>query len=146
MLTYSSSQQPWSTYAVHLTTLTAWALLSDSLLIYWLCQATKYWPSRERIIALCLLGSWMFLTKWVKLVGHYYRYPQDILLMPLSILFGYAHGFIKFYAMLTLNVVSHVFIFQAIKIESGSSNTFRSTLSRYFCYTQACMMYHPTNH
>lgn len=49
----------------------------------------------------------MFLSKFIKLLGHYIRYPIDFLFLPLSILFGYFHGFIKLYAMLTLNVVSY---------------------------------------
>ena len=52
------------------------------------------------------LGLWMFVSKFIKLVGHYIRYPVDVLLLPVSILFGYLHGIIKIYAVLTLNVVS----------------------------------------
>lgn len=48
----------------------------------------------------------MFVSKFIKLLGHYIRYPVDILLLPVSILFGYFHGIIKVYAVLTLNVVS----------------------------------------
>lgn len=52
------------------------------------------------------LGVWMFVSKFIKLLGHYIRYPVDVLLLPVSILFGYFHGIIKMYAVLTLNVVS----------------------------------------
>lgn len=48
----------------------------------------------------------MFVSKFIKLTGHYIRYPVDVLLLPVSILFGYLHGIIKIYAVLTLNVVS----------------------------------------
>lgn len=51
----------------------------------------------------------MFISKFIKLLGHYIRYPVDILLLPVSILFGYFHGGIKMYAVLTLNVVSFPF-------------------------------------
>lgn len=47
----------------------------------------------------------MFVSKFIKLMGHYIRYPVDFLLLPISILFGYLHGIIKAYAMLSLNVV-----------------------------------------
>ncbi len=50
----------------------------------------------------------MLISKFIKLLGHYIRYPIDFLFLPLSILFGYFHGFIKLYAMLTLNVVSSI--------------------------------------
>lgn len=52
------------------------------------------------------LGLWMFISKFIKLLGHYIRYPVDVILLPVSILFGYFHGAIKIYAVLTLNVVS----------------------------------------
>ena len=46
------------------------------------------------------------------MIGHYIRYPVDVLLLPISILFGYFHGVIKMYAVMTLNVVSrNVFFF-----------------------------------
>lgn len=56
-----------------------------------------------------LLMGWMFVTKFIKLLGHYIRYPVDFLLLPISILFGYLHGLIKVYAMLSLNVVRCAF-------------------------------------
>ena len=46
------------------------------------------------------------MSKFLKLMGHYIRYPVDFLLLPLSIMFGYLHGLIKARAMFTLNVVS----------------------------------------
>lgn len=51
------------------------------------------------------LYFWIFTSKWIKLLGHYLRYPVDVLLLPISILFGYFHGAIKMYAVMTLNVV-----------------------------------------
>jgi hypothetical protein len=51
------------------------------------------------------LYFWIFTSKWIKLLGHYLRYPVDVLLLPVSILFGYFHGAIKMYAVMTLNVV-----------------------------------------
>jgi hypothetical protein len=48
---------------------------------------------------------WMFVSKFIKLLGHFIRYPEDVILLPVSILFGYFHGFIKVYAFLSLNVV-----------------------------------------
>jgi hypothetical protein len=44
-------------------------------------------------------------TKVVKLMGLFRRNPSDIIFLPLSIVFGYFHGFIKLYALLTLNMV-----------------------------------------
>lgn len=52
----------------------------------------------------------MLFSKFIKLLGHYVRYPVDFIMLPISILFGYFHGAIKIYAVLTLNVVSAIFI------------------------------------
>lgn len=64
------------------------------------------WGSEWHAWAMEALGVWMFVSKFIKLIGHYIRYPVDVLLLPVSILFGYFHGIIKIYAVLTLNVVS----------------------------------------
>ncbi|KAI9810622.1 MAG: hypothetical protein M1827_006184 [Pycnora praestabilis] len=98
-------QQPWSAYAVQLTTITQWAFIWDPLLIFLLYKVTEErgFDSQERAWTLGILLSWMFLSKFVKLLGHFIRYPEDIILLPVSICFGYFHGFIKVYAMLTLN-------------------------------------------
>ena len=101
-----SSRQPWSAYAVHLTTLSPPALLGDLLLVLLCHKATASWDEGSHIMAMQVLGVWMFISKFIKLVGHYIRYPVDVLLLPVSILFGYFHGAIKMYAVLTLNVVS----------------------------------------
>lgn len=108
MLTYAfsfSSRQPWSAYAVHLTTLSPPALLGDLLLV-WLChRATGSWGESLHDSSMTALYFWIFTSKWIKLLGHYLRYPVDVLLLPVSVLFGYFHGAIKMYAVMTLNVV-----------------------------------------
>ena len=100
-------EQPWSTYAVHLTTLTAWAIPTDALLIYWCSKATEKWSFQARVKAMVALAAWMLMSKWIKLLGHFVRYPVDVLLFPISVAFGYLHGFLKLYAMCTVDVVSH---------------------------------------
>jgi hypothetical protein len=45
-------------------------------------------------------------SKVVKLVGLFMREPLDVIYLPISIIFGYFHGFIKIYAAFTLNTVS----------------------------------------
>lgn len=106
MVNTAGRHQPWSTYAVYLTTVSHWALVWDTLLIYFFFDMAKTWHHESRDIGLAILAGWMFSSKFVKLLGHYIRYPGDFLLLPVSILFGYFHGFIKGYAMLSLNVVS----------------------------------------
>ncbi|MCJ1479546.1 hypothetical protein MMC13_008232 [Lambiella insularis] len=90
-------QQPWSTYAVHLTTLTHWALLWDVGLLY-------YCPKEPLAIASVI--ALMCISKWIKFVGHFLRHPVDVLLLPLLVLFGYFHGVIKLYAACTLHVTA----------------------------------------
>ena len=94
-------QQPWSTYAVHLTTLTHWALLWDVGLLYY-CpkESWVFWP----VVAL------IATSKWIKFVGHFLRHPVDVLLLPVLVVFGYLHGLIKLYAACTLHVVSLPFV------------------------------------
>ncbi len=100
--------QPWSTYAVHLTTLSHWAFFCDCLLLYLFFRATESWNDDTQTLGFVLLVSWMSLTKFIKLLGHYVRFPFDFLWLPISILFGYLHGLIKIYAMLSLNVVRYI--------------------------------------
>ena len=103
----TNRQQPYSTYAVHLTTLTHWALLWDLGLCYLLWKGTEAWDERSRKISMAVLFAWIFLSKFIKNMGHYIRYPQDIFLLPVSWLFGYFHSVvIKTFAGLTLFVVS----------------------------------------
>ena len=97
--------QPWSAYAVYLTTVSHWAILWDALLIYFYFDMAGSWAGETQELGLAMLASWIFLSKFLKLLGHYIRYPVDFLLLPVSILFGYFHGLIKGYAMLSLNVV-----------------------------------------
>ncbi len=94
---------------MHLTTLSPPALLGDLLLIYLCHKATEDLGGDVHGFAMRALGLWMFVSKFIKLMGHYRRYPADFLLLPVSILFGYFHGAIKIYAAVTLNVVCFFF-------------------------------------
>lgn len=102
--------QPWSTYAVHLTTISHWAIAWDALLVYMYFKSTELWDHDSRTSGLVVLACWMFISKFIKLLGHYIRYPADFFLLPVSVLFGYFHGLIKGYAMLSLNVVRLCFV------------------------------------
>lgn len=82
------------------------ALLGDLLLVFLCREATISWNPESHALAMNALLAWMFVSKFIKLLGHYVRYPVDFLLLPVSILFGYFHGSIKMYAAATLNVVS----------------------------------------
>ncbi len=49
---------------------------------------------------------WLVFTKTIKLLPHFYRYPGDVKFIPLVIAFGYFHGLIKVYSLMTLHHVS----------------------------------------
>lgn len=104
---YVWKQQPWCTYALHIATFTSLAFLVDPLLLLTCWWATANWATPDRYLAVGGQFFFMFaFTKVVKLVGLFRRNPSDLLYLPLSIVFGYFHGLIKLYALLTLNMVS----------------------------------------
>ncbi|KAK8194381.1 Type 2 glycosyltransferase [Zalaria obscura] len=95
--------QPWTTYAVLQTTLTAWAFI-DPLLYFLFYKAAEDWPAESRRLVLLAVAIWIFVfAKTVKLIGHFIRYPADIVLLPVSIMFGYVHGILKLCGLLTLS-------------------------------------------
>lgn len=98
--------QPWSTYSVLQTSITAWALPYDLFIFYaWSC-ASATWSKDTRSALLIGLAIWTFVfSKTVKLWGHFIRYPSDVMFLPVYIFFGYFHGLIKFYGLLTLHAV-----------------------------------------
>lgn len=105
-MSINTSGQPYSAYAVHLTTLSPPAFIGDGALVWLLWKAGQTWPEEQRHVAIYTLLVWMFISKFSKNLGHYIRYPSDVALLPVSIAFGWFHGLIKFYAMVTLDVVS----------------------------------------
>ncbi|KAF7506273.1 hypothetical protein GJ744_012081 [Endocarpon pusillum] len=100
------SGQPYSAYAVHLTTLSPPAFIGDGALIWLLWKAGQTWPEEQKHLAIYSLLVWMFISKFSKNLGHYIRYPSDTALLPVSIFFGWFHGLIKLYAMVTLDVTA----------------------------------------
>ena len=91
---------------MHQTTLFQWGFLSDCIILYAYMVCSQQWTSDLRVAGFYALITWMFISKFIKLLGHYIRYPVDIVLLPVSIIFGYLHGLIKARAMMTLDVVS----------------------------------------
>lgn len=104
-LTLYNSRQLWSAYAVHMTTLSPPALLGDLALVFLCHKATASWDDHSHALAMSLLAVWMFVSKFIKLLGHYIRFPIDWVFLPVSVLFGYFHGAIKMYAVMTLSAV-----------------------------------------
>jgi hypothetical protein len=76
------------------------------LLWLFLVRGIAEWPAEHRQIAMFGLLGWMIFSKFIKLITHFVRYPIDVLLWPVSIIFGWVHGLIKMYALATLSEVS----------------------------------------
>lgn len=78
----------------------------DSLLAYLLYRSAQSMMPESMRLAMTVFVLWLLFTKTVKLLPHFYRYPGDIKFIPLVIGFGYFHGLIKAYSLMTLHHVS----------------------------------------
>ncbi|KAJ8122152.1 hypothetical protein ONZ43_g1581 [Nemania bipapillata] len=104
---YVLTQQPWCSYALHFATFTSLAFVVDPLLLLSVWWGSEGWDMDTRRRLFWSQFIFMFAyTKVVKLIGLFRRQPSDIIFLPVSILFGYFHGFIKLYALFTLNMTS----------------------------------------
>ncbi|KAJ9645556.1 hypothetical protein H2204_001137 [Knufia peltigerae] len=92
----------WSTYAVQITTLMPPAIIGDALLWFFLWKGTADWTRNQALPVYYFLLAWMVFSKFIKLITHFIRFPVDVLLWPISVLFGWFHGGIKLYAFITL--------------------------------------------
>ncbi|KAK4938954.1 hypothetical protein LTR10_020702 [Elasticomyces elasticus] len=93
--------QPWCVYAVYLTTFVNFALFYDAALVYTLLRTDFSSP-----IALKALGTWIFLSKMVKITPYFLRHPKDLVYLPGYFAFAYFHSLIKLYAGLTFWVTA----------------------------------------
>ncbi len=91
------ASQPYCVYAVYLTSMTNFAAVTDSMLLYLLSRSSASVSPK----ALAVLVGWMLLTKTVKVFDYFRRHPRDIPLFPFYVAFAYFHSFIKLWALLT---------------------------------------------
>lgn len=91
---------------MHIATFTSLSLIYDPLIIYLSVKAASSLPGDWPQYAVIIQCIFMLWTKNIKLVGLFCREPLDIVFLPVSILFGYFHGLIKIYALLTLRITS----------------------------------------
>ncbi|KAF2225660.1 nucleotide-diphospho-sugar transferase [Elsinoe ampelina] len=91
----------WTLYSTYISQFQTPALLVDGFLFWLLHRATAEVNANAKSHAFLLFAFWIFLTKIVKLVPHFLKYPQDVVFIPVSILFSYLHGIINVYALLT---------------------------------------------
>ncbi|KAI1500627.1 nucleotide-diphospho-sugar transferase [Biscogniauxia marginata] len=91
-------RQPWCVYAVYLTSFVNFALFYDAALLYTLYHFTTFGHSLESV---GYMATFIFATKMVKLLPHFWRHPRDILFIPGYLLFAYYHSLLKLYALFT---------------------------------------------
>ena len=102
MLTRYQRQQPWCSYALHLSTFNPPALIFDAFILVLVYNAATSLLPQYVPVVISLHLLFLVFTKVVKLIPHFYRYPSDLRYLPAHFLFGYVHGFIKVYALLTI--------------------------------------------
>ena len=55
------------------------------------------------MMGLVIFAVWLLFTKTVKLWPYFCEHPEDLTMLPAQIVFGYVHGLIKLYTLLTLH-------------------------------------------
>jgi hypothetical protein len=90
---------------LHIATFTSLSFVFDPLIIWLTIKATAQYTPEVQFWALVAQVSFMGVSKVVKLIGLFRREPWDVVFLPVSILFGYFHGWIKLYALVTLRMV-----------------------------------------
>lgn len=51
--------------------------------------------------AITALMCWILMTKVIKLIPHFFKYPRDVVYFPFYVAFAYAHALVQLYALLT---------------------------------------------
>ena len=106
-----TSKQPWTTYAVFLSSFNPPAAIMDPLLGYMLYRVFEDSQKHSIIPSMSVSGvlffCWVIFTKTVKFIGHFRRYPADLKFLPILYVFSYLHGFIYLYSLVTLHRVRH---------------------------------------
>ncbi|KAF8850374.1 hypothetical protein BDZ45DRAFT_195970 [Acephala macrosclerotiorum] len=94
------TQQPWSSYALHIATFTSLSFAFDPWILwlsYMIYGSTGLWAQAIFMF---------FFVKTVKLWGLWRRNPLDVVYYPTSVFFGWFHGTIKLWALATLRITS----------------------------------------
>ncbi|QDS70957.1 hypothetical protein FKW77_007167 [Venturia effusa] len=102
-------RHPWSTFAVFQTTLTSSAFAFDLAMVYLFWKVTAGLGSEMQQLSMAIWVVWViFISRLVKYVEHFSRYPGDILIFVFLVpLFGYFHSLvIKVYAGITMGVTT----------------------------------------
>ncbi|KAL4948133.1 hypothetical protein BDW69DRAFT_189549 [Aspergillus filifer] len=90
-------RQPWSVYAIYFSNLVDFTLVYDAALVY-MFQGSEVGTEPD---ALSYLIRWILLSRLVKFTSYFLRNPQDLVMIPGYLAFGYYQSVIKLYALLT---------------------------------------------
>jgi hypothetical protein len=96
---------PWTVWTTYIPSLFNLALFWDAGMLYALTKTNLYSESRNPMLFLLCFGGWIYLTKLVKLIPYFWRYPTDFFLfffpIPAYPLFAYCHSILKLWASIT---------------------------------------------
>jgi cellulose synthase/poly-beta-1,6-N-acetylglucosamine synthase-like glycosyltransferase len=96
---------PWTVWTTYIPSLFNLALFWDTGMLYAFTKTNLYSESRNPILLLLCFGGWIYLTKLVKLIPYFWRYPTDFFLfffpIPAYPLFAYCHSILKLWAGIT---------------------------------------------
>jgi len=99
---WRSSRFWWGCYVIYAGQMQTPAALIDGI-SFW-CFVSAFAGSQQFVLPACAcLGLWVLLTKTIKLLPHFLRYPEDFVFLPVSLFFSYLHGLIIVYALFTLH-------------------------------------------
>jgi hypothetical protein len=98
---------PWTVWTTYIPSLFNLALFWDGGMLYALTKTNLYSESRNSMLILLCFGGWIYLTKLVKLIPYFWRYPTDFFLfffpIPAYPLFAYCHTVLKLWAGITFS-------------------------------------------
>lgn len=99
---WRSRQYAWGCYIIYFSMFQQPSLFVD--LGFWYLLSKILAPCSPDTQSLCwiLYLVWVFFTKIVRLIPHFWRHPIDMVHIPMLIVFGYFHGFLNIYALCTL--------------------------------------------
>ncbi|KAF4453119.1 hypothetical protein F53441_4116 [Fusarium austroafricanum] len=84
---------PWTCFMVY------WNALFNFAILWWVATITCLIKSDHgHVLEVIILIE---VVKIFKIGGHFYRHPRDLWLIVFQLMFGYVHGFIKLWALVT---------------------------------------------
>lgn len=90
----------WGLYVIYISQFQTPAVLCESVLAM-LLYAAVGGPSVSQNFWIAL-GCWIFMAKNLKMIPHYCRHPQDMIFIPVLMIFSYYHGMLNIYAACTM--------------------------------------------